>query len=1675
MKRIGIIILVLLTANVLAMSQNNTKVSKNEERLTEQLHFLDKLLKNGARRITEYDSSNDQGSDIALWSNEKSISEAKDILTKILSERKNLRGEKSSYSLTYQARVRRWGFNLEEKDNQYDNVLRVLTRFNEQYKNNFDDLVLKEVDTALGLKYYSSALYLLDNYINLQEREEKLRLLNSYLPKFKGTKEEVQIEIRILEEDHFYRLQQLESEITFESAKPSLEKKWVSLATELSKKVENLRSKSSDKALQRRLNNLLINQKTQVEATQLNANSGDLTLKIFACVRSEKVTLKRTTYGPQYKVEGEKELKSFEGIQILRTEVKDNIPEVKRYKFALWNPASKAEESNTYIDNNKIALSIQGHDDSSKSLMAVDIDLGEPVSGVVVNKLDMRNGKVLETYRTDKKGMVILPHSKSSEGYNIKIDDSRLLDPVYFYIPGTSSPTYINKKALNYYPDRPIYRRGQEVRVGLLLTESKEGVINELPSEKLNLKFIAYRGSKEIEIDKLSTTTNNHGIAEIKLVIPEDQDLSNYTIKSEYGDYDLSVEDYKLQYLNVKFNRIPKGYVANQPLVVEGETTDLNGRPTAANIILTYEDNKRVETQSGVDGKFTITTPPVTQEDSSIGYRYYGWGYHSLALSASDALGNVATDELNFNKLNTDLPLDANALGLGDKTLKEKFTLNTASQPYTKRLLGDLSDRIVKAEILNNESTERIDLGSLPIEGKKDFSLPNLKSGGYRIKLYAKDGYGKEVSSTSEPIYIYSESDRKLYSDDLLWATKTSDGGILYGSSQSTTLTLIKYQGEKALEYRFIPLSKGVLYKLPPKEIKGLDRIVLRICSPLSNKEEHISLTKGETSGSEIELIGLDFKEDESLLPGAHFKRTIKLTREGKALKQSPVIVTVFDKGVADAAGDNYFWQKVENSRDYLRGMDTPYYYQESRVMATAKSFGAEDMMLKEAAVVEDRAGDMSNIQMRSNFVETAFFSAQLVTDNNGEVVLEFDLPDTETKYNIKVYSFEKEFKHQLLADYYFKVYSPLSIDLSMPRFLTWDDTLFGEALLRNSSDQALESRYQIVLKSGEVLAEGNTLVPAKGTKAISFSMQATQEMGEEVVLQARVLSGEISDGIERRLPLISNLSTYVVATPISLYQQDRVTLNPQKVEISTSDALLELYLDPIMVILSHLAFDYRENGVEPQSLFPTIYRFNIYKRLELYLSKNPNFKSLLKSRAAQLSKLPMAEQSGIEDRLSDPQTLAKFFSFITNEQELAQALLNMEGFILSHKVNEGGFRYDGYWHHPSPFLTSYILNKLAPVSKQIANKELTKHLQSSISFLQKELERKDSFYKDYIDYALIAHYYGVSLENLSANARIKYKKQVQDGRESYQKTYTSEMLRFAEHSRIYDTPQQKAEVRKFIEDRCEYSWSDDELAAMKIFLTKNQKVVDKQLVEFLLKMKQATLWHSSGIMDVTEVILDKIAPSTISEGAEVVVNGQGYKLNAEEIARGYVKLRYPNLTDEMTITWMGIDSDYIFGGIRYLVTEPSKHATPTGEKLKVRKQIFVRQVSSNGEQKFEEVTETQPARKGDKLIIRYTIDAQQDLSLVVLVDPRPAGAEFGYDFNGFRFGDKLWWTYSRRDQEDRIYMDYIPRGQHTIELEATASNSGTYTYGPAKIQSYYAPEFAGNSAGGSIQVERKE
>ncbi|AUT61155.1 alpha-2-macroglobulin family protein [Paraburkholderia terrae] len=122
-------------------------------------------------------------------------------------------------------------------------------------------------------------------------------------------------------------------------------------------------------------------------------------------------------------------------------------------------------------------------------------------------------------------------------------------------------------------------------------------------------------------------------------------------------------------------------------------------------------------------------------------------------------------------------------------------------------------------------------------------------------------------------------------------------------------------------------------------------------------------------------------------------------------------------------------------------------------------------------------------------------------------------------------------------------------------------------------------------------------------------------------------------------------------------------------------------------------------------------------------------------------------------------------------------------------------------------------------------------------------------------------------------------------------------------------------------------------------------------------------------------------------------------------------------------------------------------------------------------------VTPVDPAVKGvttrgDIVRVHLDIDAQTDMTWVVVNDPVPAGATIlgsglGRDSEAATQGEKskgeAWPAFVERGFDGyRAYYDYVPKGKFSIEYTVRLNNVGTFGLPPTRVEALYAPSTFG-------------
>jgi uncharacterized protein YfaS (alpha-2-macroglobulin family) len=131
-------------------------------------------------------------------------------------------------------------------------------------------------------------------------------------------------------------------------------------------------------------------------------------------------------------------------------------------------------------------------------------------------------------------------------------------------------------------------------------------------------------------------------------------------------------------------------------------------------------------------------------------------------------------------------------------------------------------------------------------------------------------------------------------------------------------------------------------------------------------------------------------------------------------------------------------------------------------------------------------------------------------------------------------------------------------------------------------------------------------------------------------------------------------------------------------------------------------------------------------------------------------------------------------------------------------------------------------------------------------------------------------------------------------------------------------------------------------------------------------------------------------------------------------------------------------------------------------------------------------VTPVDPAVKGvltrgDILRVHLDIDAQSDMTWVVVNDPIPAGATIlgsglGRDSEAATEGEKAprgaWPAFVERGFDGyRAYYDYLPKGKLQVEYTVRLNNVGTFGLPPTRVEALYAPSSFGALPNAAVVV----
>jgi hypothetical protein len=119
---------------------------------------------------------------------------------------------------------------------------------------------------------------------------------------------------------------------------------------------------------------------------------------------------------------------------------------------------------------------------------------------------------------------------------------------------------------------------------------------------------------------------------------------------------------------------------------------------------------------------------------------------------------------------------------------------------------------------------------------------------------------------------------------------------------------------------------------------------------------------------------------------------------------------------------------------------------------------------------------------------------------------------------------------------------------------------------------------------------------------------------------------------------------------------------------------------------------------------------------------------------------------------------------------------------------------------------------------------------------------------------------------------------------------------------------------------------------------------------------------------------------------------------------------------------------------------------------------------------------------RGDVYRVHLDIDAQSDMTWVVVDDPIPAGASvlgsgLGRDSQIATSGERrtgwVWPAFEERTHAGyRTYYEFVPKGRFSVEYTVRLNNEGRFSLPTTRVEAMYAPEMFGELPNAGVTVQ---
>ncbi|MEP6735494.1 MAG: alpha-2-macroglobulin family protein [Chryseolinea sp.] len=202
---------------------------------------------------------------------------------------------------------------------------------------------------------------------------------------------------------------------------------------------------------------------------------------------------------------------------------------------------------------------------------------------------------------------------------------------------------------------------------------------------------------------------------------------------------------------------------------------------------------------------------------------------------------------------------------------------------------------------------------------------------------------------------------------------------------------------------------------------------------------------------------------------------------------------------------------------------------------------------------------------IRTNFNETAFFFPHLMTNDKGEIVIDFTVPEALTRWKMLGFAHTKELKSGFTTNH-LVTQKELMVVPNQPRFFREGDKMMFAVKITSLVDAELTGNAQLEFidpftgKTVDLFNKGKTsllpfMLPAKQSKNVEWAIEipnGVQALTYRVVAKA----GNFSDGEEMTIPVLTNTMLVTESMPLPMRGKESKDFAFDKLVNNTSTTL---------------------------------------------------------------------------------------------------------------------------------------------------------------------------------------------------------------------------------------------------------------------------------------------------------------------------------------------------------------------------------------------------------------------------------------------------------------------------------------------------------------------------------------